>query len=233
VGKNRNKGGNKGSNKPKGNNVGYMHDNVLVPAITAPTKPDSNVSVENLPEKDITVITPTGEENYSLSTTKIIVDKVPNKTNSRTTKGKKVAPKKRTRPVVKEKIIIPQIKKIDLAGIIRKARFQINGVELYLNGGRKVTVFEDAAGNFVIDTKKVLTPTESFANFKPSKIELIEKWGVKVASCRFSISKDAMCALGFAFDELINLGLLPTKEIDLVNKKAKPNKDSKGEDVKP
>ncbi len=85
----------------------------------------------------------------------------------------------------------------------KRVRFWENGIEMYLQEGRKVTIFQQDDGAFVIGTKKSLDKDEDFTDFMPVSIDLDTKWGMRVASCRFVLSREAILAIGIGLNELV------------------------------
>jgi len=85
----------------------------------------------------------------------------------------------------------------------KRVRFWENGIEMYLQEGRKVTIFQRDDGAFVIGTKKSLDKDEDFTDFMPVSIDLDSKWGMRVASCRFVLSREAILAIGIGLNELV------------------------------
>lgn len=85
----------------------------------------------------------------------------------------------------------------------RRVRFHENGIEMYLEEGRKVTIFQGDDGTFTIETKKALKPEDDFASFVPVSIDLDSKWGLRTAKCRFVLSREAMLALGIGLNEIV------------------------------
>ena len=85
----------------------------------------------------------------------------------------------------------------------KRVRFWENGIEMYLQEGRKVTIFQQDDGTFVIGTKKSLDKDEDFTDFMPVSIDLDTKWGMRVASCRFVLSREAILAIGMGLNELV------------------------------
>lgn len=86
---------------------------------------------------------------------------------------------------------------------LRRVREYDNGYELYLTEGRKVSVFQDADGGFVVETKRTLKGGEAFRDFSPVRIKNEKKWGTSVAACRLNLSKDAILAVYYAMYELL------------------------------
>jgi hypothetical protein len=96
--------------------------------------------------------------------------------------------------VKKPKPVIPSL---------RRVREYDNGYELYLTEGRKVSVFQDADGGFVVETKRTLKGGETFRDFSPVRIKNEKKWGTSLAACRLNLSKDAILAVYYAMYELL------------------------------
>lgn len=91
---------------------------------------------------------------------------------------------------------------------LRRVRFWDNGIEMYLPDSRKVTIFEKEDGVLVIETKKSLKADEDFADFVPVKIDLEKRWGARVATCQFTMSKEAVLSLLMGLNELIKNGTI-------------------------
>jgi len=85
----------------------------------------------------------------------------------------------------------------------RRVRFWENGIEMYLQESRKVTIFQQKDGTFTIETKKSLGKDDDFSSFMPVDIDLNEKWGMRVATCRFTLSREAILAIGMGLNEMV------------------------------
>lgn len=78
-----------------------------------------------------------------------------------------------------------------------------NCVSTYLGQNRKVSIAQEDDDTFIIETKRTLNEGEEFKDYNPAVLNHKTKWGISVVSCKINISREAMIAIGMAFNEML------------------------------
>lgn len=81
-----------------------------------------------------------------------------------------------------------------------------NCVSTYLGQNRKVSIAQEDDDTFIIETKRTLNEGEAFKDYNPAVLNHKTKWGISVVSCKINISREAMIAIGMAFNEMLEDG---------------------------
>jgi len=107
---------------------------------------------------------------------------------------------------IKNKIVEP----ISFEGV-EKPKFKrvvsyTNCVSTYLGQNRKVSIAQEDDDTFIIETKRTLNEGEDFKDYNPAILNHKTKWGISVVSCKINISREAMIAIGMAFNEMLEDG---------------------------